>query len=72
MQRLRDYDTATMNLLFRAYDNALLQLEGSEALAPENFAATSDQLVKALIEAAKNGERELDRLKQAALKALDP
>jgi hypothetical protein len=59
------FDPATVKAMMAAFDQACERL----GLAPTNDALT-ERLAKAIVEAARNGERDPDKLRATALRSL--
>lgn len=63
-----DYDHQTRDLLFAAYDAALL--ETGNAHSPTPRSTVIEKLTRGLLNAAAAGERDPDKLRLAALRAM--
>jgi hypothetical protein len=61
------FDAVTVQLLYRVFDAAMLDLEGSLALSAVRKSATIARITRQLLAAADTGEREAARLKVLAL-----
>src|SRR5262245_3036109 len=59
------FDPDVLAVLNRAFDDVWLQLEGQTALAIRD--ATRDAIATALIQAARGGERDSERLRNHAM-----
>ncbi len=65
------HDPVTAQLLYRVFDSAILDLDGSLALAVARKSTTIAQITKQLLAAADTGEREPERLKLLALEGIE-
>lgn len=65
------YDPVTAQLLYRVFDAAMLDLDGSPALSAARKSTTIAQITKQLLAAADTGERDPERLKFLALEGID-
>ena len=65
------HDPVTAQLLYRVFDAAMLDLDGSLALSAAHKSTTIAQITKQLLAAADTGEREPERLKLLALEGID-
>ena len=65
------YDPVTAQLLYRVFDAAILDLDGSLALSAARKSTTIAQITKQLLAAADTGEREPERLKLLALEGIE-
>ena len=63
-----DFDHQTRDLLFAAYDAALLETGNSHSSTPRS--TIIEKLTRGLLIAAAAGERDPDKLRLAALRAL--
>jgi hypothetical protein len=61
------HDPATAQLLYRVFDAAMLDLDGSPALSAARKSTTIAQITKQLLAAADAGERDPEQLKLLAL-----
>ena len=65
------HDPVTAQLLYRVFDAAMLDLDGSLALSTSRKSTTIAQITKQLLAAADTGEREPERLKLLALEGIE-
>ena len=65
------HDPVTAQLLYRVFDAAILDLDGSLALSVARKSTTIAQITKQLLAAADAGEREPERLKLLALEGIE-
>jgi hypothetical protein len=65
------HDPVTAQLLYRVFDAAILDLDGSLALSVARKSTTIAQITKQLLAAADIGEREPARLKLLALEGIE-
>jgi hypothetical protein len=65
------HDPVTAQLLYRVFDAAMLDLDGSPALSAARKSTTIAQITKQLLAAADTGERDPERLKLLALEGVD-
>ena len=65
------HDPVTAQLLYRVFDAAILDLDGSPALSVARKSTTIAQITKQLLAAADTGEREPQRLKLLALEGIE-
>ena len=65
------HDPVTAQLLYRVFDAAILDLDGSLALSVARKSTTIAQITKQLLAAADTGEREPERLKLLALEGIE-
>jgi hypothetical protein len=65
------HDPVTAQLLYRVFDAAMLDLDGSPALSAGRKSTTIAQITKQLLAAADTGERDPERLKLLALEGVD-
>lgn len=66
------HDPETAQLLYRVFDAAMLDLDGSPALSAARKSTTIAQITKQLLAAADTGERGPERLKLLSLEGIDP
>ena len=65
------HDPVTAQMLYRVFDEAILDLYGSPALLVSRKSTTIAQITKQLLAAADTGEREPERLKLLALEGIE-
>jgi hypothetical protein len=65
------HNPVTAQLLYRVFDAAILDLDGSLALSVARKSTTIAQITKQLLAAADIGEREPERLKLLALEGIE-
>jgi hypothetical protein len=67
-----DYDATTLNVLIKAYDDALHELEIMNVPARSRDGdGMGEKLARRILKAAADGERDPERLKLLALHAID-